>query len=74
MLELSRLTGKDFSGPVPEIRIFPTPAEVIKHQPEAREQTPAEESEISTKNKHKRQRTKNDDGLIILGEVDQFEM
>ena len=69
MKTLSRMTGKDFSGPVPEIRV-PTPP-VLDAVAAA---TEAQVSEASTAKKVKRRKSASrDDGVQIVGDVNSFE-
>lgn len=68
MQTLSRLTGKDFSGPTPEIRMpeMPTlaPALEVHEEPS---------SEGITRNIRKKSRTPAaSDGVEILGDVDSY--
>ncbi|KAG5724733.1 Transcription factor TFIIIB component B'' [Termitomyces sp. T112] len=66
---LSRMTGKDFSGPVPEIRV-PTPQPLI--QPEAfSAETEAAAVELVRKNPKKR-KSQLDDGAVVVGDADSF--
>jgi len=70
---LSRMTGKDFSGPVPEIRA-PTPRPSLIPGPDTTtaEAEPAEEASTSTKSQPKRRRAKSnatDDGVVIVGDI-----
>ncbi|EAU92771.2 hypothetical protein CC1G_01816 [Coprinopsis cinerea okayama7 len=70
---LSRMTGKDFSGPVPEIRA-PTPRPSLIPRPDTTtaEVEPAEEASTSTKSQPKRRRAKSsatDDGVVIVGDI-----
>ncbi|KAF9537813.1 hypothetical protein CPC08DRAFT_531776, partial [Agrocybe pediades] len=72
MKTLSRMTGKDFSGPVPEIRV-PTPSRIVPSE----ETAPAAEEEISTQRVKKRSRSRananNDGGLVVIGDAADFE-
>ncbi|KAG6885262.1 hypothetical protein C0993_003952 [Termitomyces sp. T159_Od127] len=68
METLSRMTGKDFSGPVPEIRV-PTPPVFV--QPEAsnmEQEAPAPES--TRKKPKKNRRGHLDDGVVVVGDAD----
>jgi transcription factor TFIIIB component B'' len=77
MKTLERMTGKDFSGPVPEIRAAPPPPSI---QPES-----MQASEISEENtasaapnkqvkKRSRSRTAglSEEGVVIVGDVDSI--
>ncbi|KAF9557447.1 hypothetical protein CPC08DRAFT_710445 [Agrocybe pediades] len=72
MKTLSRMTGKDFSGPVPEIRV-PTPPRIVPSE----ETAPAAEEETSTQPVKKRSRSRvnanNDGGLVVIGDAADFE-
>ncbi|KAG5353661.1 hypothetical protein C0989_003798 [Termitomyces sp. Mn162] len=63
------MTGKDFSGPVPEIRV-PTPQPLI--QPEAfSAETEAAAVELVRK-KPKKRKSQLDDGAVVVGDADSF--
>jgi len=74
MKTLSRMTGKDFSGPVPEIRVPPSLPMVPPS--EAR---PAETDDIpsSSRTVKKRSRSKSqgiaESGVVVIGEAENFE-
>lgn len=68
MVTLSRMTGKDFSGPVPEIRV-PTPQPMIEPpyiDPHDNHPAP----EVNQRKSRKKKVT--DDGVIIVGQADTF--
>ena len=73
MNTLSRMTGKDFSGPVPEIRA-PPPMPMVPPN----ETLLADTTEIpSTSRIKKRSRSKSqgtaESGVVVLGEAENFE-
>ncbi|TFK77327.1 hypothetical protein BDN72DRAFT_39066 [Pluteus cervinus] len=74
MKTLARMTGKDFSGPVPEIRA-PNPNPTTDKPPESIEPTHDEVPDVPTtrKRKSKRGPAPTDDTGIIVGDADQFE-
>ena len=75
---LSRMTGKDFSGPVPEIRapppqtVPPIPASEVEPQ-----NSVPKEPEVSAKQMKKRSRSKSqgisDGDAVVIGDVDGFQ-
>jgi transcription factor TFIIIB component B'' len=72
MKTLSRMTGKDFSGPVPEIRA-PPPMPMVPPS----EELPTETNNIlSTSHTIKRRRSKSqgitESGVVIIGDVENF--
>ncbi|KAG5654688.1 hypothetical protein H0H81_007444 [Sphagnurus paluster] len=66
MVTLSRMTGKDFSGPVPEIQ-FPTPRPII--EPTESNTEPSAPTEPTRK---KAKKKTLDDGVMIVGDTDSF--
>jgi transcription factor TFIIIB component B'' len=71
METLSRMTGKDFSGPVPEIRA-PTPRPNIEvNNPAAKEDERSATRPVPKKNNSKKKVA--DDGVVIIGEVGGIE-
>jgi len=78
MKTLERMTGKDFSGPVPEIRAPPPP--VIQLEP-PQEQGSAEEitsRAALTKQVKKRGRSRTagipEQGVVIVGDIDSVSL
>ncbi|TFK36941.1 hypothetical protein BDQ12DRAFT_633318 [Crucibulum laeve] len=74
MNTLSRMTGKDFSGPVPEIRT-PTPVLMV---PEVIQDAPASQKETgniveNTRKRKSRKRDASNDGVVIVGSAETFE-
>jgi len=74
MKTLSRMTGKDFSGPVPEIRI-PTPPPIVQNEETA---NPVEDqllAQAQQAKKRSRGRGNNNDdgGLVVIGDAADFE-
>lgn len=68
MEALSRMTGKDFSGPTPEIRI----PERLRLDDEE-EETDAAPSELSAKPR-KKSRTPSANDVEILGDIETFDL
>ena len=60
------MTGKDFSGPTPEIRAPDRPAMVSAPAEEA--SPPQEETENQTLKKRKTKKA-SDDGLVVIGDA-----
>jgi len=78
MKTLERMTGKDFSGPIPEIRAPPRP--VIQLEP-SQEQGSAEEiisRAAPTKQVKKRGRSRTacipEEGVVIVGDIDNVSL
>lgn len=71
MTTLSRMTGKDFSGPVPEIRA-PTPLPLVTPNEETTEKTD-EPSRPSVKRRSRSKSHGVDSGLIVVGDAENFE-
>ncbi|KIM47776.1 hypothetical protein M413DRAFT_22382 [Hebeloma cylindrosporum] len=73
MKTLSRMTGKDFSGPVPEIRAPPSMPVV----PPSEELPTETNSILSTSHTIKRSRSKSqgvtESGVVIIGDAENFE-
>lgn len=67
MTTLSRMTGKDFSGPVPEIR---APIPQIEVDPEYTRKSPL--PEITQKKRRGRKKASGDDGAIVVGDAESF--
>ncbi|RXW19156.1 hypothetical protein EST38_g6683 [Candolleomyces aberdarensis] len=63
---LSRMTGKDFSGPVPEIRAPPKPA--IINPPDVPQE--ASQEAPTTKKKRRTKTPSAEEGLVIIGDAD----
>ncbi|KAF9460104.1 hypothetical protein BDZ94DRAFT_1284069 [Collybia nuda] len=68
MTTLSRMTGKDFSGPVPEIRA-PTPQTGVNSKSVESQEVPPE---ISQKSKRVLRKASNDNDVIVVGEAGDF--
>lgn len=69
MTTLSRMTGKDFSGPVPEIRA-PTPQiEIDPAHTEARKSPPPE---VAQKKRRGKKKASGDDGAVVVGDARSF--
>ena len=70
MQMLARMTGKDFSGPIPDIRA-PTPTPIPPRS--VAEDAEAEEpSSFVKKRQHSKKRTSSD--AVIVGNVENFEV
>ena len=76
---LSRMTGKDFSGPVPEIK---GPEPVLhspnNNAPDSQSPTQPTESLLASSKGKKRSQSRKarvsvEDGVVILGNADTFE-
>ncbi|KAF8078856.1 hypothetical protein FPV67DRAFT_82271 [Lyophyllum atratum] len=68
MVTLSRMTGKDFSGPVPEIRV-PTPQPIVDSVEAINEQEIATADHVRKK---KPKKSSPDDGVLVVGDADSF--
>ena len=70
MQTLSRITGKDFSGPTPEIRA-PTPPPQLPV-----DGSPRSSPEVSKAKIKKRGRSKSalNDGVEVIGNIDDYDM
>lgn len=69
METLSRMTGKDFSGPVPEIGVPPQ----VFVQPEASSMEQEAAAQESTRKKPKKVRRGHlDDDVVVVGDADSF--
>ncbi|CAA7265938.1 unnamed protein product [Cyclocybe aegerita] len=72
---LSRMTGKDFSGPVPEIRAPPPPPQIAA--PEVEEDDAATQNEGPSRPTKKRSRSKsqglNDSDVVVIGDAANFD-
>lgn len=66
METLSRMTGKDFSGPVPEIRA-PTPRPNVEVNDSAVDEERSATRPTPKRNNNKKRVT--DDGVVVIGEV-----
>ncbi|KAG6911622.1 hypothetical protein DXG01_011925 [Tephrocybe rancida] len=69
METLSRMTGKDFSGPVPEIRVSTPPPIVEPGEATSTEQAIAPPEPVRKKSMKKKS---HDDGAMIVGDADSF--
>lgn len=69
MTTLSRMTGKDFSGPVPEIRA-PTPQ--IEFDPAHTEAQKSSPPEVTQKKRRGKKKTSGDDGAVVVGDAGTF--
>jgi transcription factor TFIIIB component B'' len=69
MTTLSRMTGKDFSGPVPEIRA-PTPHIEVDSAPVDAQESPPPDS--AHKKRRSKRKTFDDDGVVVVGDAGSF--
>ncbi|KAI0785004.1 hypothetical protein C8Q75DRAFT_723380 [Abortiporus biennis] len=67
---LSRMTGKDFSGPTPEIR---TPTPVVHPPPEEQHTAQTAAAPSTAPPKKRKKQAKQDDGVEILGDISDIE-
>jgi transcription factor TFIIIB component B'' len=76
MKTLERMTGKDFSGPVPEIRAPPPPVVVPEssHEQENTEEHRSRAAPAKQAKKRSRSRTAGlpEEGVLIVGDVDSI--
>ena len=77
MQTLSRLTGKDFSGPTPEIRA-PEVATLVEPAPSSQPESGADQQAtgaVHAKKSRKKSRTPSTagDAVEVLGNIDDFE-
>lgn len=74
MVTLARMTGKDFSGPVPEIRVPPQPQPIPIVSPS---QDDSQTDVTPQQHAKKRSRSKSqpgvEDGVIVVGDADTFQ-
>ena len=74
MVTLARMTGKDFSGPVPEIRVPPQPIPIV-----APSQQDIDSQNDVTPQQHSKKRSRSksqlgvEDDVIVVGDVDSFQ-
>lgn len=75
MKTLERMTGKDFSGPVPEIRA-PPPPQIVQpepiRQPEDTEDSNTQKAPTKQVKKRSRSRTVGEAGVVIVGDIDSI--
>jgi len=71
MATLSRMTGKDFSGPVPEICV-PTPQPVVDFVEAAAEENALATDPVRDPVRKKPKKSAPNDGAMIIGEADSF--
>lgn len=72
MKTLSRMTGKDFSGPVPEIRVPPPPPLVPGEGDKAIGSTENTSPSVKKRSRSK-SRGATDSGVVVLGDAETFE-
>ena len=76
MVTLARMTGKDFSGPVPEIRVPPQPIPTVAPRP-SQQDIDSQNDVTPQQHSKKRSRSKSqlgvEDDVIVVGDVDSFQ-
>ncbi|KAF9015612.1 hypothetical protein BDQ17DRAFT_1269571 [Cyathus striatus] len=73
MKTLSRMTGKDFTGPVPDIRPL-TPVPILANELDS--STSADQDDVPVQTEVKKRRNKkavSNDGVVIVGDVDTYD-
>ena len=74
MVTLARMTGKDFSGPVPEIRVPPQPIPILApSQQDIDSQTDVSPQQHAKKRSRSKSQPGVEDGVIVVGDVDSFQ-
>lgn len=74
MIALARMTGKDFSGPVPEIRVPPQPIPIVApSQEDIDSRTDVAPRQQSKKRSRSKSQTGVEDGVIVVGDADTFQ-
>ena len=74
MVTLARMTGKDFSGPVPEIRVPPQPIPIVApSQQDIDSQTDVSPQQLAKKRSRSKSQPGVEDGVIVVGDVDSFQ-
>ena len=76
MKTLSRMTGKDFSGPVPEIRTpaLPPPVQTpATSEPESSAHPEAGPSKSSKKRSRSRSQAVSERDVVVIGSADTFD-
>ena len=68
------MTGKDFSGPVPEIRVPPQPTLIaVPSQEDIDSQTDVTVRQNAKKQSRSKSQPGVEDGVIVVGDVDTFQ-
>jgi transcription factor TFIIIB component B'' len=74
MITLARMTGKDFSGPVPEIRVPPQPIPiVVPSQEDIDSQTDVTPRQHAKKRSRSKSQSGVEDGVVVVGDADTFQ-
>jgi transcription factor TFIIIB component B'' len=73
MVTLARMTGKDFSGPVPEIRVPPPIPIVAPSQEDVESQTDVTPQQHAKKRSRSKSKPGVEDGVIVVGDADTFQ-
>ena len=75
MITLARMTGKDFSGPVPEIRVPPQPIPIVAPSQEGivDSQTDVTLRQHAKKRSRSKSQPGVEDGVIVVGDADTFQ-
>jgi transcription factor TFIIIB component B'' len=72
MVTLARMTGKDFSGPVPEIRVPPQPI-AAPSQEDVDSQIDVTPRQHAKKRSRSKSHSGIDDGVLVVGDADTFQ-
>jgi len=74
MKTLARMTGKDFSGPVPEIRVPSHPIPIaVPSQEEIDSQTDVAPRQHMKKRSRSGSQSGAENGVVVLGDADTFQ-
>jgi transcription factor TFIIIB component B'' len=76
MITLARMTGKDFSGPVPEIRVpsHPMPTPIAAPSQEGIDsQSDVTPRQHAKKRSHSKSQSGVENGVVVVGDADTFQ-
>ena len=76
MITLARMTGKDFSGPVPEIRVpsLPIPTPIAAPPQEAIDsQADVAPRQHAKKRSRSKSQSRVESGVVVVGDADTFQ-